>query len=287
MICQIEVERLQILGITINIIHNQENLGFSRNLYNGLSKFESEYLFFMSDDDNLIEVAFAEMLNEIQCSTPDFLYSNFDQHPYGTDNPKIQHTEVFSGSPDYRGVRTLIEWPKMTGIVIRRKSVEYLITDIEDICNNCAYFPHVIISLLLYLRGQVFVKSPIFIARPDDDYLDHLNFVPYVGDYLLGELSYFRSTYDDSNLILEEIGESLRSTRIVDTSLSWLLKESAGQIQISGRIKIILQKNIEDFLLGKRINREGFSLEKASPRLLLKTAKYICSRSLRSVCSRF
>jgi glycosyltransferase involved in cell wall biosynthesis len=285
-ICRIEEEELSKLGITARTIHNDQNLGFSMNVFNGLSKFQSEYIFMMSDDDNLIEDSFAELLREIQVSWPDLLYCNFDQYPYGKDNPKIIQREHFIGAPDYLGVRTLIEWPKMTGIVIRKKSIEDLNTEIKEICRNCSYFPHVIIAMLLYLRGNKFLKSTSFIAKPDEDYLDHLDFVPYVGDYLVPELSYFLNIYDVNNPVLIDLIESRRSSRIVDTSLSWLTKESLGNIRISVSVKKILRRNIRDFLLGRKVNEEGFELETANPRLLLKTLKYIFSRSIRSICSK-
>ena len=67
-----------------------ENQGFDLNVLNCYENCNSEYIWFLSDDDNVIDGAIDSIINDLQRHAPSVLYYNFEQEPYNIDNPYIK-----------------------------------------------------------------------------------------------------------------------------------------------------------------------------------------------------
>jgi len=165
-------------GINVVFIQyaSHSNLGFDANVLACYNCSESKYVWFLSDDDNVVNGAIETIVKDILEYKPNVLYYNFDQYPYTKDNLYISETAFYDcfevGS--MQSVKKIIDWPKLTSIVVQKKHIG------EISKNHSLGFMHVALALGIGLTyGRIFHSSCV-IARPDDDYMDHIDFPPYI-----------------------------------------------------------------------------------------------------------
>lgn len=159
-----------------------ENRGFDANVLNCYRNCDSEYIWFLSDDDNLIDVAINSVIDDIHIHAPSVLYYNFDQDPYNLKNPYIKENRLYNNVDvnNIQSILKIIMWPKLTSLVIRK--IDGLAGEKVEAYNFD--FMHIALAIQTGLDyGRVF-HSDKFIARPDDDYLDHIDFLPFIGNNL-------------------------------------------------------------------------------------------------------
>ena len=157
-----------------------ENRGFDANVLACYKKCDSNYVWFLSDDDNVMDGAINSIIDDIQRFAPNVLYYNFDQHPYDQKNPYIKETNLFKNVDinNIQSISRIIDWPKLTSLVIRKMELCEEVKTIES------GFMHVALAIQVGLsHGQV-LHSIKCVARPDDDFLDHIDFPPYIGNNL-------------------------------------------------------------------------------------------------------
>ncbi len=58
-----------------------ENVGFDLNVLNCYNNCSSDYIWFLSDDDNIIDGVINTILTDIKNLSPNILFYNFDQFP--------------------------------------------------------------------------------------------------------------------------------------------------------------------------------------------------------------
>lgn len=158
------------------------NRGFDANVQNCYRNCDSEYVWFLSDDDTIIDGAINSIIGDIQKHAPSVLYYNFDQDPYNSENPYIK-AKILYRNVDVNNIHSIlkiINWPKLTSLVIRKIDGQA-----GEKVKTCDFdFMHVALAIQTGLDyGRVF-HSDKFIARPDDDYKDHIDFPPYIGNNL-------------------------------------------------------------------------------------------------------
>jgi len=155
-----------------------ENNGFDANVLCCYRKANSEYVWFLSDDDNIIDNAINLIIDDIHKYTPNVLYFNFDQPPYNLDNPYNKTTTLFNyvEGKSIESISKIIAWPKLTSLVIKINGGR----SGEKVKNLDHNFMHVALALQTSLDYGMVLHSEKFIARPDKDYMDHIDFTPYV-----------------------------------------------------------------------------------------------------------
>lgn len=158
----------------------KENQGFDSNVINCYKESPGEYVWFLSDDDNIRPGSIDTIFCDIDKFQPHVIYYNFDQPPYDQANPYLAAKRYFKevSQENVDAVKKIIHWPKLTSLIIRRCPAGLEVPDIKT------GFAHVMLALHIGLANGEVLHSPSFIAYPDADYLDHIDFVPYIGNNL-------------------------------------------------------------------------------------------------------
>ncbi len=156
------------------------NQGFDANVLACYAGSQSEYVWFLSDDDNIITGAIDAIIQDINQYNPTVVYYNHDQKPYDKTQPYIQKIEYFDkvNKDNINALRKIVFWPKLTSLVIKRCKAGLNVPN-----KNCG-FSHVTLALQCGLNGGMVLHSPVFTAHPDDDYTENIDFPPYIANNL-------------------------------------------------------------------------------------------------------
>jgi len=252
-------------GIKFGYFKNLENLGFSGNLAAGLERISSEWVMFLSDDDNLCAGALTQVCHDLKTKGPSLALYNFSQPPFDFGNPLITQEFSTDRNVDYLCVSSLVVWPKMTGIVLEMSPIDRKTSQIKEICAFSPNFAHVILSFFLFSQAPNLYKSTTFLAEPDKDFLDHVNYLPYIGLYLAAELESYRKFFDPNNSSLGLVIDQIPKTNILEVSVEALIGFYRGRVRMTKMVKSILINNISRFLLGRRKTKDGLSYSRLSP----------------------
>lgn len=156
----------------------ESNEGFDANVLACYKGCNSEYVWFLSDDDNISSGAIDVIVKDIDEYSPSVLYYNFDQKPYDNAHPYVISTEYFDEISDINiiALQKIVNWPKLTSLVIRKCLAGLKVT------NQDSGFAHVALALQCGLAEGGVLHSSVFISYPDDDYMDHIEFLPHIGN---------------------------------------------------------------------------------------------------------
>jgi glycosyltransferase involved in cell wall biosynthesis len=251
-------------NISFAYFRNPENLGFSGNIFAGISHILGEWVMFLSDDDILVEGVLANICFDLQNYIPSVALYNFAQPPFDFDNPLIGNLSYSRENSDYAQITSLISWPKLTGVVLKSQPLIEHLPEIKQICNFSKYFPHVTIAAYVFSQTPGLLKSSLFVARPDEDFQDHINYLPYIGEYLVLELDTYRQTFDSDNASLMNIVSQLLRTNILDESANSLIGYYLGKNRLTRRIKSNLINNLVRFATFKSGTKDGLLFAKPS-----------------------
>jgi len=157
-----------------------ENQGFDANALACYSGSDSEYVWFLSDDDNIISGAIDATIQDINKYHPSVIYYNHDQTPYDRAQPYINEYKYLDKitNENIFALQKIIGWPKLSALVIKKCEAGLKVPNMKS------SFAHVALALQCGLSVGGVLHSPIFTAYPDDDYKDNIDFVPYIGNNL-------------------------------------------------------------------------------------------------------
>ena len=158
----------------------ESNQGFDINVLACYTGGKGEYIWFLSDDDNIISGAIDAIISDIDEYRPSVIFYNHDQEPYDRARPYIKEAEYFDQIDDENviALQKIVRWPKLTALVIKNcEAGMQIINQVHD-------FAHVALALQCGLSVGGVLHSPVFTAYPDNDYRDHIDFVPYIGNSL-------------------------------------------------------------------------------------------------------
>lgn len=257
-------------GISFLYFRNSKNLGFSGNIAKGIEVVNSDWIMYLSDDDNLCQGGLSKVCADLEKNSPSISLYNFAQPPYDFDNPLITRESFSLENSDYSQMKSLVTWPKLTGIVLK---VQPMISDainIKKITTVSQHFPHVVLALYIFSQAPGLLKSQVFLGKPDEDFLEHINFIPYIGEYLLQELDAYSNSYDPHNETLKHLIAQISRTSILDASVNALMGYYCGKTKITKKVKAILIDNLLRLLLGKRETQDGLAYSKPSKIFFLK-----------------
>ncbi len=139
----------------------------------------SEYVWFLSDDDNIEDGAIDSIFGDIKKYSPNAIYYNFNQHPHGYQNPYIVKMELYAviNETNLDSISKIIKNPKLSAIVIKRLSLN---EDFNKYMNS--FCIQVLLSIQVGFDHGRLLHSSHFVAYPDVDYMDHVDFPPYIGN---------------------------------------------------------------------------------------------------------
>ena len=169
------------ISFSINVF--SENQGFDANVLCCYRNCSTDYIWFLSDDDNILDGSINVIIQNIKKFAPNVLYYNFDQYPYKTETPLIKDSILYNSvnKNNIQSISKIVSSPKLTSLVIRKKN------DLTDKFSSFINLNYMHIALALQTGfdfGKIY-HSKKFIACPDDDFIDHIDFVPYIGNDLV------------------------------------------------------------------------------------------------------
>lgn len=156
----------------------ESNQGFDANVLACYVASKGDYIWFLSDDDNILPGAIDAIFADIEAYKPSVIYYNFNQAPYDYEHPYINETQYFSeiNSANIIAFKKILRWPKLTSLVINKCLAGLKVP------NHNGGFAHVTLALQCGISCGRVLHSAVFIACPDNDYLDHIDFVPFIGN---------------------------------------------------------------------------------------------------------
>jgi hypothetical protein len=154
------------------------NEGYDSNILFLYNQNKSDYIWFLSDDDEIQENAIDQIFFDIQNFTPDILYYNFNQEPYTIRRPYIKQLTFLNNNDNILGLKKIINWPKLTSLVFKRNELNLFLY------NNNLGFAHIELVLFNSIPNGIILLSNYFIAGVQKDYLENINFPPYIGNNL-------------------------------------------------------------------------------------------------------
>jgi glycosyltransferase involved in cell wall biosynthesis len=258
------------MQINFNYFSNNSNLGFARNLGVGLSNFESEFILFYSDDDKLISGSLEEYMQQIILHRSDFSICNFNQPPYDLSNPLQSHSEIYSKVISLDLLSSFISWPKLTGVCIRKSEIINVDETLIQISHRSGAFPHVLFGIHILSQNAIFLKSNVFLAENYPNYLENVNFVPYVGEYLRSEIAWYENNFSTP---LKNASSTIKRENILGVSIDYLYSERFQGSILSENVRNELQENISLAIRGNKKNSKGLILKFPGVRQSVKLLK--------------
>lgn len=272
-------------GIYFSSYAAEGNQGFDANVIACYAKSDSEYIWFLSDDDNIINGAADSIVNDIKIYSPSVIYYNFDQKPYDLLHPYIKKLKFFE-KIDFKNLvalKKIILWPKLSSLVIRKCKSGL------EVPNHNSGFAHVTLALQCGLSEGAVLHSAVFMAYPDNDYKDHIDFVPYVTNnfdspllwvlHKNNNISFYEKLalprVDPLATSLNTLGAFYRGRHVLTLPLKQELWASVRREIKFGWIKIFT-----DWVLVKEIIKFPISLTYAVARSYLRTNKLVKKENL-------
>ena len=256
------LQQVESIAIGINVQfrfqNNLINFGASQNVLQCALNTSSKYMLLMSDDDNITPGALLEVLEDITQLQPNVIIYNFNQEPFGTNNPLYTHKEFFELPKDFTMLNKLVKWYKLSGVVLNVNDKLM----IESMIKISTDFSHVLLAILISKKMGGLLFNPYFLAYPDLDYMDHVNFAPYVSEMMHKDLKdLVRNGWISENESINLVNLLPRQS-VVSRSIHRLYEFYAGDFPLTYKMKSQLWRNIiYRFLLHRKVSNEGLPLE--------------------------
>jgi glycosyltransferase involved in cell wall biosynthesis len=211
-----------------------ENKGFDKNVIRCYEKCDAEYLWLFSDDDNIKQGALNTILSDINTIMPNVIYYNFDQYPYGENNRLVREKALYFTFETSESISKIVSFPKLSSIVIRKNDgvSGSKISKIEGI-EGCG-FMHVMLAIQSIFDHGKLLLSNDFIAYPDEDYMNHINFPPYIFNELNFSL-YKLYKLNNRNELFHSL--NLSDVNPLNSSLNWLGNFYLGKMILTPSLK--------------------------------------------------
>ncbi len=253
------------LQIEYQVEGNKKNQGFDANVLNCYLKAKPGFIWFLSDDDNIYSNALIDIINYIDKYEPEVIYFNFNQKPNTIENPYIKEEKIYKiiENDDVEIISKMINCPKLSSLIIRKREGEY----IENYNKVTGYgFIHIAIAIQKTIKYRPVIHTNKFIAYPDSDYEDNIDFPPYIGNNMeetVKTILKLNERKEYSKLIKFEKIDPLIS------SISVIAAAYKKNIELKKELKIELKNKIkEEFKLIKLIDIRCYEVFKVTTRLI-------------------
>lgn len=243
----------------------ERNQGFDANVLACYAGCNSEYVWFLSDDDNIFAGAIDAIIVDIEQHHPTIIYYNFDQKPYDKTHHYIGSTEYFDEITDVNiiALQKIVRWPKLTSMVIKKCLAGLRVP------NQDSGFAHLTLALQCGLAEGGVLHSSVFTAYPDDNFMDNIDYVPHIANNidtaLLWALRENDKMYLYEQLALpyaDPLATSLNALGAYYRGLHVLtlpLKNELWEI-VQREIKTVRLKRLRDWLLLKELVKFPISI---------------------------
>lgn len=154
------------------------NNGFDSNILYLYNENISDFIWFLSDDDEIQENSIEQIFTDINKFNPDIIYYNFNQEPYTINKPYIKELSIYNFKDHIPGIKKIIDWPKLTSLVFKNNKRYIKLNS-----NNLGYAHVELVLINILFNGKVLLSN-FFIGKPQIDYLDNIDFPPYIGNNL-------------------------------------------------------------------------------------------------------
>lgn len=167
-------------GIPFSSRANESNQGFDSNVLACYAGCCSEYVWFLSDDDNIIAGAVDAIIRDINQYRPSVIFCNHDQKPYDRAHSYIKEYQYFDKitADNIIALQKIVRWPKLSALVIKKCEAGLKVPNMNS------GFAHVALALQCGLSVGGVLHSPVFASSPDDDYKDNIDYVPHISNYM-------------------------------------------------------------------------------------------------------
>lgn len=229
-----------------------KNQGFDKNLFNCYRHSDSEYIWFLSDDDIISSEAISVILSGINTHDPNVIYYNFDQPPYIRANQYILKTHLYKeiNGKNIEAIGKIAHWPKLSALVLKKIEIP------QSFVEKNFKFMHVALAMYTGLRNGHLLHSEEFIAKVDDDYLDNIDFEPFVGNYMIETIESMM-TYAEKYELLEAYKEKYPFLKVdpVTSSLNHMTNVYRAGLSIDKNLEIKLNNIIHDgaMMIGAKV----------------------------------
>lgn len=227
-----------------------KNQGFDKNLFNCYKHADHKYVWFLADDDIISDDAISIILADINTHNPNVIYYNFDQAPYTKKNKYILKTCFFKkiNSDNIDVIAKIAQWPKLSALVLKKIEIPNSFIEKE------IKFMHVALAMYIGLRIGRILQSDEFIAKVDDDYLDNIDFPPFVGNYMDETIKETMTFTKKTSLLASYYNKySIRKLDPVISSLKYMINIYRGGLLINKNLENELNQIIHNGAIVKGI----------------------------------
>jgi glycosyltransferase involved in cell wall biosynthesis len=235
-------------GFVFKSSRSEKNLGFDINVAKCIKMATTEYIWFLSDDDNILNGALDNIVESIIYYQPNVIIYNFDQTPYKKNNPLIKCMHYYYDKDDSinNGFIQIIKWPKFSSLVLKRDI--HALNKIEEISFRYKGFIHMAVTFQTILNGNGrLLANDFFLAAPDLDFMDNIDFMPNIGDNIVDLFNAIKFLNKDSEINYNFKIEKMSQKDALSESLKWLTSFYIGKmsfkLELLNEIKIYIVKN--------------------------------------------
>lgn len=254
-------------SLSLEVINRHQNDGFSANLATCLMSAKTDYVLMFSDDDNLMPGALDIVYSCIRDHTPSVAIFEFNQADRQT-SPLLNHEPILNlGKGAISPLADFIGFPKLSRVIFGKGYADG--RTLESLLDS-EYFPHVFAALEVgWNEGRVLTCS-FPIGFPDSDFMDHIDFVPYVGNLYKQDLAkWAKSKYLSDSETESLVRLSGNDVDVMRASLLFLWEHERGIRVFPERTKRLLEATVFCALRGQRRNAEGLKLYWSSKTMIL------------------
>ena len=163
--------------IQFNCKNQSINRGFDSNILNCFYSAKGKYIWFLSDDDNIYDDCLSNILKDIKKYSPNIILYNFNQHPFTKLNPHIRQNSFYKLCNKSFAIEKIVSWPKLSTLVVKRNRELDSVTMEQYVGEG---FMHLAICIDCFFKEGRLLLSNKFVGFPDDDYMDNIDFVPWI-----------------------------------------------------------------------------------------------------------
>jgi len=227
--------------ISLKKVGFDSNQGFDKNLYNCYEHSSGDYVWFLSDDDIIDKEAINKIIKDIKFYKPNVIYYNFDQIPYTKDNKYIQESFLYDtvNEKNLESISKIIKWAKLSAIVLKKVEIK------DDFVRQNFQFMHASLAIYIGLKIGNILHSKYFIAKVEEDYLDHIDFVPFVGNYMVDNINSLLS-HTGHHKLFHQLNKKFPLTKVdpVISSLNHLINVYKAGLKINKDLELKLNNII-------------------------------------------
>jgi len=252
------VAEFQRNSIDFRTLRRLRNDGPRVNALSCLMEADTDYVWLLSDDDNLLPGAVDVVYAQLRKWQPSVAIFEFNQGERQTD-ASLDHDVIFQDTWIIPSVLTdLIDHPKLSRVIYGQERKE---TNALDSANKSDYYPHVIAALEIGWRKGRILAADFPVGAPDEDFMDHIDFVPYVSGFLMQDVTEWARNRNITPAGLQTLVSSIGKPNVLSGSLSFLRQFENGKRFFPDATKRILEENVARALRGNLVSSDGLKMQ--------------------------